>query len=291
MSATWEPREGDWIEWLDGTLEPQARARFQRWLDAHPEQARDMRELQELEADLSLMPLPAVDEELMEESCRRVMASLDNSQPAPQRQRATLVRLQRWAWLPAAAAALVLGVVLGRQGQLTRQPLAAHGIRGGAANNVDGVVEVSTATPSRRTLDVQDLAVDARSGVRIRLQETSNYEINGSTADVDVQNTLSYIVRNDREAERRLTAIQLLDEHCSGDGVCQVLIYAMTQDPVASVRREAALALQDDQQDAMVRQSFLKMLVEDPAPELRRLAQGVLEEQGAASAQAQPVGR
>lgn len=288
MSVDWKPSEAEWLQALEGSLSPQHQLRFQTWLDAHPAEARAFHDLQALEADLVLMPLPILDEAEMDRAHGRVMSAI-TQESEPRREVSFLpLRLRPWSWIPAAAAALVVGVLLGRQGTGT---FATGGAPQGRASlaQVDGVVEASTASPSSRTLDVQDLAVDARSGVRIRLQETSNYEINGTTADEEVQNTLSYIVRNDREADRRLTAIQLLDKHCSGQEVCQVLVYAMTQDPVSQVRREAAMALQDDQQDAMVRQSFLKMMVEDPTPELRQLAEAALKEHD--QAPAQPVGR
>lgn len=288
MSAPWQPSEADWLQALEGNLPPLRQAQFQAWLDAHPQEARELRELQELEADLNLMPLPSIPEMELNAAHQRVMDAVAHAAQAPLPSSGKVITLQRWAWLPAAAAALVAGVLLGRQG-LQPTALPPGGEDRTRLATVDGVVEASTASPSSRTLDVQDLAVDSRSGVRIRLQETNSYEINGSTADEDVQNTLSYIVRNDREAERRRTAIQLLDKHCSGQDVCQVLVYAMTQDPVSDVRREAALALQDDQQDSMVHQSFLKMMVEDPAPDLRRLAEAALKDHEAGPAQ--PVGR
>lgn len=290
MSAAWEPREADWIQYLDGSLAPEARARFLLWLEANPEAALELQELQELDADLSLMPLPAVPSAELDQARQRVMGALPVTSHAQTQPEFSQSAWQRWNWLPLAAAALVVGVLLGRQSPL--EGIAPKELELAAGSrSVDGVVEASVASPSRRTLDVQDLAVDARSGVRIRLQETASYEIKGSTADAEVQNTLSYIVRNDREAERRMTAIQLLDEHCSGQEVCQVLIYAMTQDPASAVRKEAALALQDDQQDNMVRQSFLKMMAEDPAPELRSLARGVLQDDMQANAPSQAVGR
>jgi len=281
------PGEGDWIDFLDGSLSGPRRQAFEAWLAEHPEELRALHDIQGLEAELALSPLPEVPEAEMERARRRVMgrlAGLDRRESPATRARPVLLR---WTWIPTAAAALVVGVLLGR----LAPPWAGGGERGGASsradalNPVDGVIETGAAElPRKRHLDVQGLDVDPQQGVRILLQETNSYEINGRTTDREVQNTLSYIVRNDRDPQRRQTAIQLLERHCQGQDLCQVLVYAMTQDPAPAVRREAALALQDDRQDEMVRQSFIKMLVEDPSQDLRRLAKQVLAREGGTEA-------
>lgn len=277
------PTEQDWLDYLEGTLGGERRERFQAWLDTHPEDAREAAQLQALEADLNLMPLPHVTDNELERARTAVLAALPpRPTDAAVEERARGFRFPAWSWVPAAAAALFVGVLLGRgpwSGATGAVPGTAIDGRSDPLQVVDGGSLAQEDAPLQRRLDIQDLAVQRDQSVRIRLKETNSYEINGSTTDVDVQNTLSYIVRNDRDPERRQTAIQLLEKHCSGGDVCQVLVYAMTQDPVADVRREAALALQDDQQDEMVRQSYIKMLVEDPSPALRRLAQEVLERQ------------
>lgn len=278
------PTEQDWLDHLDGTLSGERLARFQAWLDSHPEAAREAEQLLALEADLHLMPLPHLADDELDRARASVLADLPprNTSTAVEEDRGRLFRLPSWSWVPAAAAALFVGVLLGRgPWGGGSDPLHGTAIDGRVdpLQVVDGGTVAQEDAPLQRKLDIQDLAVQRDQSVRIRLKETNSYEINGATSDVDVQNTLSYIVRNDRDPERRQTAIQLLEKHCSGGDVCQVLVYAMTQDPVADVRREAALALQDDQQDEMVRQSYIKMLVEDPSPALRRLAQEVLERQ------------
>jgi len=284
MSQPFAPTEQDWMDHLDGTLGGARRESFKAWLAAHPEAAREAEQLSALEADLVLLPLPEVDEREMERTRAALLSALPSRDNPGQSRPATgrSFRLPTWSWLPAAAAALFVGVLLGRG------PWGGgdRALDGGAIDGrvdplqaVDGGTGSQEGAPLQRKLDVQELDVQRDQSVRIRLKETNSYEKNGATSDVDVQNTLSYIVRNDRDPARRQTAIQLLEKHCSGGEVCQVLVYAMTQDPVAEVRREAALALQDDQQDEMVRQSYIKMLVEDPSPALRRLAQEVLERQ------------
>ncbi|MFA7330812.1 MAG: HEAT repeat domain-containing protein [Candidatus Delongbacteria bacterium] len=285
MNRTTPPAEQDWIDHLDGRLEGPRRLAFEAWLAEHPEDARELEDLRSLDADLVLIPLPELSEAELDQARARVLAALPGRAPAAVVAPAPslLVRLSRLAWLPAAAAALVIGVVLGRGPlQAPGEPLSSALIdgRNDELRTVDGAPVTDGGSPLQRQLDIQDLDVDRNQSVRIRLKETNSYEINGRTTDLEVQNTLSYIVRNDRDPKRRQTAIQLLETHCQGEDVCQVLVYAMTQDPVADVRREAALALKDDQQNTMVRQSYIKMLVEDPSPALRQLAQGILAQGG-----------
>jgi hypothetical protein len=284
MSRPFSPTEQDWMDFLDGTLDGARRDSFMAWLAEHPEAAREAEQLVALEADLVLLPLPDVDEERLDQARAAVLAALPTQRESNQHDHPAtrLFRLPAWSWLPAAAAALFIGVMLGRGPWGSGGSLMGGGDIDGRVDPlqaVDGGTGSAEGAPLQRKLDVQELDVQRDQSVRILLKETNSYEINGATSDVDVQNTLSYIVRNDRDPARRQTAIQLLEKHCSGGDVCQVLVYAMTQDPVAEVRREAALALQDDQQDEMVRQSYIKMLVEDPSPALRRLAQEVMERQ------------
>lgn len=281
MSGSARPDEQDWIDHLEGRLDGSRRVAFDAWMAGHPEERRELAQLESLTAEVVLFPLPQFDEKELDQARAGVMASLpprsDSSVPASTSSRGA--RLLRLAWLPAAAAALIVGVLLGRGPlQPMGEPLSAGLIdgRNDELRTVDGASESAGGSPQQRQLDIQGLDVARDQSVRIRLTETNSYEINGNTTDFEVQNTLSYIVRNDHDPQRRQTAIQLLEKHCSGEDVCQVLVYAMTQDPAADVRREAALALQDDQQNSIVRQSYFKMLVEDPSPALRQLAQGIL---------------
>ncbi|MDP2360238.1 MAG: HEAT repeat domain-containing protein [bacterium] len=297
MTAPFQPCEQDWIAFLDGSLDATRRRTFELWLGQNPQAGEEMRELQSLDADLVLLPAPTTSEADLEAAHGQVMAALRAS-PALRRDGRpwwpSQVLTAGLRWVPVAAAALFIGILLGRGlPQAPTDQIGARLVDGqeDLLQRVDGVVEAGSQRPPRqRHLDVQDLAVDADQQVRILLRETNSYEINGQTSDRDIQNTLSYIVRNDRDPQRRQTAIQLLEKHCRGQESCQVLVYAMTQDPVASVRREAALALQDDRQNEMVRQSFIKMMVEDPAQDLRQLAHGVLSEE-TEQMQVQEMGR
>ncbi len=288
MNRNMPPAEQDWIDHLDGRLEGPRRLAFDAWLAEHPDAACELEDLRSLDADLVLMPLPELTEAELDQARARVLAALPAHTPVVSAAPTTglLVCLGRLAWLPAAAAALFIGVLLGRgplqAPETLGEPLSSALIdgRNDELRTVDGAPETNGGSPLQRQLDIQGLDVDRNQSVRIRLKETNSYEINGRTTDLEVQSTLSYIVRNDRDPKRRQTAIQLLETHCQGEDVCQVLVYAMTQDPVADVRREAALALKDDQQNTMVRQSYIKMLVEDPSPALRQLAQGILAQGG-----------
>jgi hypothetical protein len=286
MTSPPPPREEDWIDYLAGEMAEGRRIRFENWLEQHPEAAEELRDLHHIAAETALLPLPEIPESELAAARQGVMAALDRQTPL--REPPVLARLTRLAWIPASIAALFVGLLLGRLDPGSRSALTPTTAAGGGAP-VDGMVEAgSGAAPLRRQVDVQGLAVGPDQGVHILLRETSSYEINGSTTDLDVQNTLSYIVRNDHDPGRRQQAVQLLEQHCAGPEACQILVYAMTQDPVAAVRREAALALQDHQQDPLVRQSFIKMLVEDPAQDLRRLAKGIL---AADPDKRQPLGR
>ena len=292
MTPNQAPSEADWIDYLEGGMGEERRAAFDAWIAAHPEDAEELRDLHRLRADFVFLPQPPIEDAELDLARRRVMASLHGQVGQDLRPHPIRVRLLRQAWIPAAVAALFIGILLGRGGLWHAGPSSGPAAQDGVSESprpIDGVVEAGAAGPPRqRQVDVQGLAVDAEHGVRILLKETSSYEINGNSTDRDVQNTLSYIVRNDHDPQRRQTAVQLLERHCEGADVCQILIYAMTQDPVAAVRREAALALQDDQQDPLVHQSFIKMLVEDPARDLRQLARGILATR---SETAQPLGR
>ena len=290
MNRLSTPSEQDWIDHLEGRLEGARLQAFEAWMAEHPEDVRELEELRSLDADLVLLPLPDISDAELDQARARVLDALParSQELHPKARLFSLQRLSRLVWLPAAAAALVVGVLLGRGPLQTEgEPLSVGMIdgRNDELRTVDGARQsTGGGSPLQRQLDIQGLDVDRNQSVRIRLKETNSYEINGSTTDLEVQSTLSYIVRNDRDPQRRQTAIQLLEKHCSGEDVCEVLVYAMTQDPVADVRREAALALKDDQQNTMVRQSYIKMLVEDPSPSLRQLAQGILSQGGGTEA-------
>ena len=138
------------------------------------------------------------------------------------------------------------------------------------------------SSPNSRQFAVQDLEVESGSGVRILLDETSRYEINGSAADDEIQEYLGYIVRNDRDASRRLKAIRILKDSELTSHTLNVLVYALSHDPDRDIRHAAAGALAPSVDLPVVRQAFLKALVDDPTPELRSLAGQVLSAGGRA---------
>jgi hypothetical protein len=287
MKDAYKPSEAEWVAWLDGSLDHDRLKELEAWLAAHPEDRQELEELQALEADMHDFPMPAVSQTelaLGRKSLIDAVRRLDEDQekqhnvkPLPARRKSDRPGLGRLLWLPAAIAALVIGFLFGRSGiQIPApNPQDPGSMR---AWSVDGL-EPASATrnlPRGRQVAVRDLAVEPGERVKIELAETSSYELSGALADGEIQNALGFVVRNDRDPARRQQAVELLDEHCLGSDVCQILVYALTQDPSPEVRRAAAVALKDEQEDPLVRRSFIKMLVEDPSPELRSLAQDVL---------------
>jgi len=281
------PGERDWIDYLDGRLASPERERFDAWLAAHPEQERECRELERLLADCAeLPPLPVPDSTLnaaragLMAAVRQLDGGGDaDSAPAPARRRADRARPLPWLAPLTAAAALVVGVLIGRSTESGTRLGAGPDL--GAlqpAAAIDGGAWDLHSQPRSRHVAVQDLAVAPGEDVRIRLNETNSYEVAGPASSGRIQSYLSYILRNDGDPERRRQAVALLDRHCDGNEVCEVLVYALTQDPSRAVREAAAGALADESADPLVRRSFFKMAVEDPAPELRDLAAKVLDE-------------
>lgn len=283
------PSERDWIDYLEGRLGTAARESFEAWLAEHPAAEAEARELEALMADCAELPaLPVPDSTLLAAraglmaAVRQLGSAEEPLAPrpaaAPTRRRSDRFRIASWMVPVAAAAALILGVLIGRQpGTLLLPDGATPAIGLQPAGYVDGSGTSDLLTTRSRHVAVQDLDVEAGQEVRILLNETSSYEVNGPASSSRIQGYLSYILRNDADPARRSQAISLLEKHCDGDEVCSVLVYAMTQDPSAAVRQAAAGALSDDSADPLVRQSFFKMAVEDPAPELRELAAKVLD--------------
>jgi hypothetical protein len=273
------PSERLLADYLEGQLAPDEQARVQAYLVDHPDLRQELEDMESLMADSRELPLPMEDSDLLASAHDAVMSQLqtpaspvvpfEQSQQSPQHYRFSKVAV-------AAVAALFVGVILGRnfdfaptspESRLSPHPFMPVHVDG-------GLMQVNA--PNKRHFAVQDLAVKGDQSVRILLDETSHYEINGNADEEDIQSYLGYIIRNDADPAHRATAVRVLDEHCAGESSCDVLLYALSQDPSKDVRREAAIALSEERTRPMVHQSYLKMMTQDPVEELRDLAMEIL---------------
>ena len=300
MSTDFRPAEQEWIAYLEGRLGGERLERFEAWLTADPGARRELEQLQLLMADLEDLPPYPVSAELLDDSRSRLASTLRTlkqhgqtlsafrpaatGEQAPLRRRTDRPSPRPAFWVPVAvAASLVLGIWMGRSsfwfpGGAAREAALRYGPAGLSPAGLvdDGGLSGWESTNRKRQFAVQDLDDHADREVSIQQDETSRYEISGSAQDRGIQEYLSYIVRNDANPERRLTAIRLLQQNEPGAGVQELLVYALTHDPDAGVRRSAASALLSRVDEPRVRQSFLKVMVDDPLPELRNLAAKVL---------------
>ncbi len=305
-----KPTEHDLIAWLEGTLDP---ARYQFVAAALDEDAglrEELRQIEVLQAELTETEEACVDEGELDLARAGLSALLARhprhpanfdtaspdlkaipdtrpAQPVPQPRVRPVRRWRLAAYAVSTAACTVIAMMM----VLNKHPLNTTAEApvpfGGGELTAASLNSQAVGSPSSRQYAVQDLEVESGSGVRILLDETSRYEINGSAADDEIQEYLGYIVRNDRDSDRRLKAIRILEDGAFTPNTLNVLVYALSHDPSQDVRYAAAGALAPSIDLPVVRQAFLKALVDDPTPELRGLAGRVLSAGGGS---ASPLG-
>ncbi len=270
------PSERQLSDFLEGQLSPEEESEFLVYLKAHPELETELDEMRSLFADASELPMPDHDEETLFEAHEALMSRIPKaptSDHAPQ----VLRQFTAFHLVASSLAAVVLGVFLAKSIGMNQSYMPQMQELG--ADFVPAKAPQQEAAPLSRHFAVQDFAVQGDQSVRILFDETSQYEIQGRPEEADIQSYLGYILRNDANQGHRAKAVLLLDEHCSGESTCNVLIYALTQDPSVEVRREAAMALVEDRDRPLVKQAYLKMMSQDPAKELRDFAMAILAQE------------
>jgi hypothetical protein len=270
------PSEHRLADYLEGLLSPEKEAEVQNYLDTHPELKTELDAMSTLYADACELELPLITEQGLAEAHEDLMSSLVEH-AAPKAKRAHLHQFTAYQLIASAAAALIFGVLLSKTLLQDAGLSKLHEMRAGF---IPAKVQAQQdCAPLSRHFAVQDFSIQGDQSVRIRFDETSQYEISGRPEEADIQNYLGYILRNDSNESHRSKAVILLDEHCAAETTCDVLIYALTQDPSVEVRREAAMALSEDRDRPMVKQAYLKMMSQDPAKELRDFALSVLAQE------------
>jgi hypothetical protein len=294
MSLSSKVSERDLMLYLEGRLHSDRINEINKIIASDPAARKELISLEQVLADIEDLPLPPVPQASLETARSRLFSSincleetidleetrpvrLDLSPNHVQKRRVTDVKnLHKLFYWPSFAAALIIGIFIGDN--LLQNPFndvsRATGQQNPSLVSVDGARQTKPweGVPMSRKYAVQDLNVDSDKAVKILLDETSSYEISGQTDDLEMQEYLNYIVRNDVNTTRRITAIRLLEEGGINEESKTVMVYALSNDPDLEVRITAFNALLQHLGDSKVRQAFIKVMMDDPSHELRNKA-------------------
>ncbi|MCA9782956.1 MAG: hypothetical protein KDC10_05240 [Calditrichaeota bacterium] len=292
MSGTHPPNEALWAGWLDGSLSPEERARFEAWMAEHPEAARERAALEAVMADLEESSAPDVDGDLLALARGGLSRHLKNTPqlvlpratPQPVRSGNRWIRLAtRTASL---AAMFLLGLILARNlpfGATPSPDTMAQALPGAVDGHsplrpVSLVSGDDGARAMNSSVQVSGLKLEPGSEVRILLDQVQRFAIEGSAGEETIQDYLSYIIRNDNDRQRRVLALAALSGKQLKPAVREVLVHVMTHDPDGEIRMRTAGLLSSWVDEAVVAQGFMKALVDDPSPELRDYAMRTLSD-------------
>jgi hypothetical protein len=292
--------ERDWILYLEGKLNPDRLDKFNAMLAKTPAAQKELQQYEKLIADFEELPMAPVPESCLEKSrdllfesiydvpesedLHHIKTPMHSTETVPLLRRNTdKQNRKQWFYWPGIAAAIIIGIFIGKNGfdQVgfndnisADKNINSNLIQVGA----DGASQTKPweGTPSSRKYAVQGLDVSSDRDVKILLDETSSYEINGQAEDVEIQEYLSYIIRNDANSSRRLKAVKLLEESGLNEGSKGVMVYALSHDPDLLVRTHAFNVLLPHLGDRKVRQAFIKAMMDDPSPAIRTQAMNSL---------------
>lgn len=126
------------------------------------------------------------------------------------------------------------------------------------------------------SMEVSELSLEGGSEVRILLNQVQSYAVKGVADDENIQDYLSYIIRNDSDRQRRVLALAALAGKSLKPKVREVLVHVMTHDPDGEIRLRTAGLLANWIDESVVAQGFMKALVDDPSPQVREMAMSTL---------------
>lgn len=290
MNGTPHPDEALRAAWLDGSLTPEQRARLDAWLADKPVAAREQAAMEGVIADLAGSTPPVVDPDLLNLAraglSRRLRetAQLPALESAPNPPRAAGRVLRLGTRLASLAAVFFLGLVAARQFPTAAETEATLVADSGPGPQVDGgrLIPVSHqagpagARAMNSSMEVSELSLEGGSEVRILLNQVQSYAVKGVADDENIQDYLSYIIRNDSDRQRRVLALAALAGKSLKPKVREVLVHVMTHDPDGEIRLRTAGLLANWIDESVVAQGFMKALVDDPSPQVREMAMSTL---------------
>lgn len=167
-----------------------------------------------------------------------------------------------WRHMATAAAALIIGIVLGRfitgpsLSSTSQVPLASASFEEMLKNQTLGdirIKEVNQATG--------ELVISA--------SKQDELTLTGSITDPDIQKVLAYALVRDQNPGTRLRSVKLMEGVKSSDAVQQALISSLLHDENQGVRQRALRALAQYPLNDNLKNAYLNVISNDPSPALR----------------------
>jgi hypothetical protein len=293
MNGSPHPDEALRAAWLDGSLTPEQRARLDAWLADKPVAAREQAAMETVLADLAGSRAPEVDSDLLGLAraglSRRLRETPQLSLPEPTAQPSPAGgRVMRLVTRVGSLAAMfLLGLILAKQftPTLPLEPVTGDMASADVEDGVDGhdplrpvslVGGQEGARAMHSTMEVSDLSLEHGTQVRILLNQVQKFAIEGGAGEENIQDYLSYIIRNDNDRQRRVLALSALAGKPLKPQVREVLVHVMTHDPDGEIRLRTAGLLSTWVDETIVAQGFMKALVDDPSADVRQYAMTTL---------------
>lgn len=167
-----------------------------------------------------------------------------------------------WRTAATAAAALVIGVVLGNF--VPGKPRPATPDLPIASVNFDELLKDNTLN------DIRIREVNQTTGeLVISASRTNDLTLTGNITDPEIQKVLAYALVRDQNPGTRLRSVKLMEGVTTSNAVQQALITSVLQDENQGVRQRALRALSQYPINDNLRSTYLNIISNDPSPALR----------------------
>jgi len=169
---------------------------------------------------------------------------------------------QFWRTASTAAAALIIGVVLGNF--VPGKPKPTTPDLPIASANFDELLKDNTLN------DIRIREVNQTTGeLVISASKTNDLTLTGNITDPEIQKVLAYALVRDQNPGTRLRSVKLMEGVTTSNAVEQALITSVLQDENQGVRQRALRALSQYPINDDLRQTYLNVISNDPSPALR----------------------
>jgi hypothetical protein len=166
-----------------------------------------------------------------------------------------------WRHMATAAAALVIGIVLGRF--LSDSTISSSQIPLASAS-FEEMLQNQTLN------DIRIREVNQSTGeLVISASKKDELTLTGNITDPDIQKMLAYALILDQNPGTRLRSVKLMEGVKSSDAVQQALISSVLHDENQGVRQRALRALAQYPINEVLRNTYLSVVSKDPSPALR----------------------
>lgn len=169
---------------------------------------------------------------------------------------------QFWRTVSTAAAALIIGIVLGNF--VPGKPKPATPDLPIASVNFDELLKDNTLN------DIRIREVNQTTGeLVISASKTNDLTLTGNITDPEIQKVLAYALVRDQNPGTRLRSVKLMEGVTTSNAVQQALITSVLQDENQGVRQRALRALSQYPINDDLRQTYLNIISNDPSSALR----------------------